>query len=75
MDGLYACIFFIIFAAALLLYGGALMKTGDKGLLPFRAQHTVSGPEDVRRVGRYVCIVALVIAAFALLAIVVFQLR
>ena len=75
MDGLYACIFFIIFAVALLIYGAVLYKTGDKELLPYRAQHTVRNKDDVRRVGRITCIVALVIAALAVLAIVVFRLH
>ena len=75
MDGLYACIFFIIFAAALLIYGGVLYKTGDKKLLPLRAQPTIRNEEDVRRVGLISARVALIIAALAVLAIFVFKLH
>ena len=74
MDGLYACIFFIIFAVVLLIYGGVLYRTGNKELLPLRAQPTIRSEDDVRRVGHITCIVASVIALLAVLAIIVFKL-
>ena len=74
MDGLYACIFFIIFAVALLIYSYALYKTGDKDLLPYRAQLSIKNEEDVRRVGLISARVALIIAALAVLAIFIFKL-
>ena len=70
-DSLYASIFFLIFAVALALYSMALINTGDKSLLPWRAQHSVSGPEDVRLVGRATRTVALVIGVIACVFIVV----
>ena len=74
MDGLYACIFFTIFAAALLIYSYALYKTGDKNLLPYRAQPSIRNEDDVRRVGLISARVALIIAALAVAAIFVFKL-
>lgn len=73
-ESLYASIFFLIFAVALALYSQALITTGDKKLMPWRAQHTVRGPEDVRLVGRTTRTVALVIGAIAAVLIVVFWL-
>ena len=72
-DGLYASIFFLIFAFVLLLYGAALTKTGNKELLPWRAQHSIRNADDVRRVGRVTCVVALIIAAVSIVFIVVCQ--
>ena len=70
-DGLYASIFFLIFAVALALYSQALIKTGDKKLMPWRIQRTVRGPEDVRIAGRATRAVAFVIAGIACVFIVV----
>ena len=70
-DSLYASIFFLIFAIALALYSQALVATGDKSLLPWRAQHSISGPEDVRIAGRATRAVALVIGLIAAVFIVV----
>lgn len=74
MDGLYACIFFIIFAVVLLFYSYALYKTGDKDLLPLHVQYSIKNEDDVRRVGLIAARVALIIAALAVLAIFVFRL-
>ena len=70
-DSLYASIFFLIFAIALVLYSAALIATGDKSLLPLRAQHSISGPDDVKLVGRVTRTVALVIGAVAIVLIIV----
>lgn len=58
---------FLIFALALALYAAVLAKTGNKNWLPYRAIHTVRGPEDVKYVGRVTLVVAAVIGAAALL--------
>ena len=58
---------FLIFALALMGYGAALAATGNKELLPLHAQHSVSNKDEVRRVGRIVVVVGLVIGAMALL--------
>lgn len=65
-----ASLFFLIFAAALLLYGMAIAATGDINLLPYRAMHSISNKEDVRRVGRIVVVCGLVIGAIALLVFI-----
>lgn len=62
-------LFFSIFAAALILYGLALVKTGDKSLLPYRAAHSVRTSADVKRVGRIVVWVGLCIGVPALLGV------
>lgn len=62
---------FLIFAVALVLYGAAIAKTGNKDLLPYRAQHSVRNAEDVRRVGRITVVVGLVIGALSLVGIAV----
>lgn len=58
---------FLIFAGALALYGLLMAKTGKLDLMPYRARHSINGPDDVKRVGREVIKVALVIAVVALL--------
>ena len=69
-DLLYASLFLCIFALALMAYGAILAKTGNKELLPMRAIHSVRGPEDVKRVGRIVVVVGLVVGiVFGILAI------
>ena len=65
-DLLHASTLFLVFAATLVLYGAVLAWTGNKSLLPVRASHSIRGPHDVRRVGRIVVIVGLVIGALAL---------
>ena len=70
-ESLYASIFFLIFAVALALYSQALVNTGDKNLLPWRAQHSISGPEDVRIAGRATRAVAFVIGVIAAVLTVV----
>lgn len=62
---------FLIFAVALVLYGAAIAKTGNKDLLPYRAQHSVRNAEDVRRVGRITVVVGLVIGTLSLVGIAV----
>ena len=64
-DALHAATFFIIFAVALFIYGGAIYATGDKSLLPLRAQLSIRGPEDVKRVGLITARVGLVIGVLA----------
>lgn len=54
-------LFFLIFGILLVLYGILLTSTGDAELLPYRAMYSVSGPEDVRRVGRIVAVIGLII--------------
>ena len=66
-DLLHASTLFLIFALTLVLYGALLAKTGDKNLLPYRAMHSVRGSHDVKRVGRIVVVVGLVIGLAALL--------
>lgn len=66
----HAGTFFLIFALVTVLYGSILAKTGNKDLMPYRAIHSISGPSDVKRVGRIVVVVGLVIAGMALLMIV-----
>ena len=65
-DLLHASTLFLIFALALVFYGAALAKTGNKNLLPYRAMHSVRGPQDVKRVGRITVVIGLVIGALAL---------
>ena len=62
----HAATFFLIFAISLVLYGALLAKTGNKGLLPARASHSVRGPQDVRRVGSVTMAVGAVVGALAL---------
>lgn len=68
-DVFNACVFFLIFAAALTLYGAVIAKTGDKTLLPYRSRHSIGSSADVKRVGRIVVVVGLVIGALSLLGI------
>ena len=63
----HAATLFLIFAAVLALYGAALAQTGNKELLPSRAERSVRGSSDVKRVGKITMAVALVIGAIALL--------
>ena len=65
-DLMHASTLFVVFAMVLMLYGAALVRTGDKNLLPARAIHSVRGPHDVRRVGRITMRVGLVIGILAL---------
>lgn len=61
---------FLIFAVVLLLYGSVLFKTGDKDMLPLRAQLSVATKEDVRRVGQVIVRVGLVLGVLALAGII-----
>lgn len=63
----HAATFFLIFAIVLALYGAELARTGNKKLLPYRAERSVRGPDDVRRVGKISMVIALVIGALAVL--------
>lgn len=60
---------FAIFGAALLLYGFVLFRTGNKDLLPLRAQYSVRGKADVMRVGKYVLIIGAILLVVMLVAI------
>ena len=55
----------LIFGFALLAYGTLIWATGNKNLLPMRAQHSVRTKNDVRVVGKYTTIVGAVIAALS----------
>lgn len=66
-DLAHAGTLFVIFGIALVIYGAVLTQTGNIELLPWRAQHSIRGPEDVRRVGRITLIVGVVIGVIALL--------
>ena len=68
-DLVHAGTFFLIFAVALALYGFLMAKTGKLDLIPYRARHSINGPDDIRRVGRAVIKIALVIGVVALLVI------
>lgn len=61
--------FFLIFAVALMLYGAAIAKTGNRDLLPYRAIHSIRNSEDVKRVGRIVVIVGLIVGALSLVGV------
>jgi hypothetical protein len=68
MDDLrHASTFLLIFGVALAAYAFAIARTGDKSLLPLRAQHSIRNSDDVRRVGRITLVVAAVICAAMLL--------
>ena len=66
-DLIHASTFFLIFEVTLVGYGTLLAYTGNKNLLPQRAMHSVSGPDDVRRVGRIVVRVGIAVAVAALI--------
>lgn len=65
-----ASLLFLIFAAVLIVYGAAIAKTGNVELLPYRSRHSIGSSADVKRVGRIVVRVGLVIGAIALAAYV-----
>lgn len=65
-------LFFLFFAAALLLYGAILARTGNKDLLPYRAMVSISSKYEVKRVGIIVCRIGMIIGAVCLLALVLF---
>ena len=66
-DLAHAGTLFVIFGIALVIYGAVLTQTGNVELLPWRAQHSIRGPEDVKRVGRITIVVGIVIGLVALL--------
>lgn len=69
MDDLFnPSILFVIFGIVLVLYGALVAKTGDINLLPYRSSRSIPSGDDeqVRRVGRIVVRVGLVIGAIAL---------
>lgn len=68
-DLAHASLFMLIFAVALVLYGLLLAKTGNRDLMPYRAQHSIRNKEDVKRVGRIVIVVGLVLGAVMLVAL------
>ena len=63
----HASLFLLIFALALVLYGLLLAKTGNRDLMPYRAVHSIRNKEEVKRVGRIVGVVGLVLGAVMLL--------
>ena len=66
-DLAHASLFLLIFALALVLYGLLLAKTGNRDLMPYRAVHSIRNKEEVKRVGRIVVVVGLVLGAVMLL--------
>jgi len=52
---------FFAFGVALAVYGFALKRTGNVNLMPYHVTHSISSPEDVRRVGTYVLRIGLVL--------------
>ena len=70
-DLLYASQFICIFAATLVVYGAILAKTGNVNLVPRRAVHSLSGPEEAKHVGRIVVVVGIVIGVLSLIGIIV----
>jgi hypothetical protein len=69
-DAYYAALFILIFAVLVVIYGAILAHTGNVELLPLRAQLSISGPEDVKRVGVISARVGLVLAALSLVAVI-----
>ena len=69
-DTYYAALFILIFAVLVVIYGAILAHTGNVELLPLRAQLSISGPEDVKRVGIYNARVGLVLAALSLIVVI-----
>lgn len=68
-DLAHASLFLLIFALALVLYGLLLAKTGNRDLMPYRATHSIRNKEEVKRVGRIVVVVGLVLGVAMLLAL------
>ena len=69
-DTYYAALFILIFAVLVVIYGAILAHTGNVELLPLRAQPSISGPADVKRVGVISARVGLVLAALSLVAVI-----
>lgn len=61
-----ASLFMLIFAIALVLYGLLMAITGNRDLMPYRAIHSIRNKEDVKRVGRIVVVIGLVLGAVML---------
>lgn len=59
-ESYYACMFMTIFFGFCGLYGLLVKMTGNKDLLPYRAQLSVSDEDDVRRVGHVTIIVSVI---------------
>lgn len=68
-DLAHASLFMLIFALTLVLYGLLLAKTGNRDLMPYRAIHSIRNKEEVKRVGRIVVVVGLVLGAAMLVAL------
>ncbi len=64
-----ASLFLLIFAVSLVLYGALMAKTGSLELMPYRARHSISNRDEVKRVGRIVVVVGLVLGALMLLVL------
>ncbi|MBR3318408.1 MAG: hypothetical protein IKG21_11375 [Atopobiaceae bacterium] len=60
---MHAIEFLLIFAAALVLYGLVMWRTGNVDLMPYHATYSISSKDDVRRVGLIVARVGLVLGA------------
>ena len=71
MDWLYVCMFMLIFACALCLYGWYIHKSGKVESLPYRIQHTIQTASDVRRIGYVTTVVGLCMGVLVLIAIVI----
>ena len=61
-------ILFSVFGAVLVAYGYAIWRTGNKDILPMRAQISIRGEDDVRRIGKWVVIVGIAVLLPALAA-------
>ena len=69
-ESYYACLFMTIFFACCGLYGLVVERTGDKEMLPYRAQHSVRDEDDVRRIGHVTALVSVIGVTVFLVAMV-----
>lgn len=67
---MHAIEFLLIFAAALVLYGLVMWRTGNVNLIPYHATHSIGSNDDVRRVGLIVVRVGLILGAVLCAALV-----
>ena len=61
---------FALFGAVLALYGAILYRGGNKDLLPIRARYSVRNKADVKRVGKIVLVIGVVLLTAMLLVFV-----
>lgn len=71
-DSYFACVFLLFFFVCCFLYGCWIKKTGNKDLLPYRAQHSIASVDDVRRVGFWTLVVGGIGACICLVLVLVF---